>query len=296
MSHGTNVKPTLMVQHDSSHPNQDFAIQQTLGAIEQQGAPILAILPGAETGVELSDRLAARYGTRNNGEENTEARRNKYIMQETIRNKGVRAIQQKLCRSEEEVRSFYSSLQGSSPKCVVKPNESAGTDSVYLCSNEEDSVGAFLHIHGHINGLGQMNDGALVQEFLQGTEFVIDGVSRDGVYKVIAIWQYDKRSVNGANFVYFGMRLRDGGGSDPEIQALLDYAKSVVKALKIFQGPSHMEVMSCRDAQGKVQPCLVEVGSRCHGGEGSWLPVAMECIGYSQLDATLNWYHHMALI
>jgi len=37
-------------------------------------------------------------------------------------------------------------------------------------------------------------------------------------------------------------------------------------------------------------PCLVEVGSRCHGGEGTWLPVVQECIGYSQLDATLNCY------
>ena len=37
-------------------------------------------------------------------------------------------------------------------------------------------------------------------------------------------------------------------------------------------------------------PCLVEVGSRCHGGEGTWLPVVKDCIGYSQLDATLNCY------
>ena len=44
-----------------------------------------------------------------------------------------------------------------------------------------------------LNGLGQLNDGALCQEFLSGTEFVVDGVSRDGVYKITAIWEYDKR-------------------------------------------------------------------------------------------------------
>jgi len=43
---------------------------------------------------------------------------------------------------------------------------------------------AFNSINGHANGLGHTNDGALCQEFLSGTEFVIDGVSRDGVYKV----------------------------------------------------------------------------------------------------------------
>ena len=42
--------------------------------------PIIAVLPGAETGVELADVLAARLGTRSNGEELTVARRNKYLM------------------------------------------------------------------------------------------------------------------------------------------------------------------------------------------------------------------------
>jgi hypothetical protein len=37
-------------------------------------------------------------------------------------------------------------------------------------------------------------------------------------------------------------------------------------------------------------PCLVEVGTRCHGGEATWAPVAQECIGYTQIEATLNCY------
>lgn len=45
---------------------------------------MIAILPGAETGVDLADKLAARLGTRNNGEEFTEARRNKYLMGEQV--------------------------------------------------------------------------------------------------------------------------------------------------------------------------------------------------------------------
>jgi hypothetical protein len=77
------------------------------------------------------------------------------------------------------------------PICVVKPNESAGTDSVFLCRGKGDTESVvqealigFRTIHGQLNGLGQVNDGALVQEFLSGTEYVLDGVCRDGVYKV----------------------------------------------------------------------------------------------------------------
>jgi len=46
-----------------------------------------------------------------------------------------------------------------------------------------------------------------------------------------------------------------------------------------------MEIMYCSDG-----PCLVEVGSRCQGGEGTWLPIAKECIGYTQVEMTLDCY------
>ena len=99
-------------------------------------------------------------------------RRNKYLMQEAIRAKGIRAVGQKLCRTEQEVSEFLKSLP--SPICVVKPNESAGTDSVFLCRGKSGKEGdfdsvlkealvGFNAIHGKHNGLGQINDGALVQ-------------------------------------------------------------------------------------------------------------------------------------
>lgn len=62
------------------------------------------------------------------------------------------------------------------------------------------------------------------------------------------------------------------------------FARQAVEALEIEQGPSHMEIIY-NDMSG---PCLVEVGSRCHGGEGTWLPVAQECIGYTQVSVLLD--------
>lgn len=196
-------------------------------------------------------------------------------MQEMVRSAGVRAIMQQLCRSREQVVSFFNSLPPASPgrgRCVVKPNSSAGTDSVYLCSTQDEALTAFEAIHSHVNGLGHVNDGALCQEFLHGTEYVLDGVCRDGelsllttsrcdltlvsltgVYKVIAIWKYDKRSVNDANFVYFGMRLCDSSGKAE--QTMIAYAERVVLALGILHGPSHMEIMF----DSALGPCLVEV-------------------------------------
>jgi hypothetical protein len=54
-----------------------------------------------------------------------------------------------------------------------------------------------------------------------------------------------------------------------------------------------MEVMWCgadpTTGQGGY-PCLVEVGSRCHGGEGTWIPVAQECVGFTQVSVTVDVY------
>lgn len=57
---------------------------------------------------------------------------------------------------------------------------------------------------------------------------------------------------------------------------------------------NHMEVMvnTYTDDNGQIvyDPCLVEVGARCHGGEGTWLPVALECVGYNQVIITVDAY------
>ena len=45
---------------------------------------VLAVIPGAETGVELADQLSHRLGVRSNGEEGSMARRNKYLMGEKV--------------------------------------------------------------------------------------------------------------------------------------------------------------------------------------------------------------------
>ena len=35
---------------------------------------------------------------------------------------------------------------------------------------------------------------------------------------------------------------------------------------------------------------LVEVGARCHGGDGLWLPLADECFGRNQAQCAIDSY------
>ena len=234
---------------------EEKAVNKLVAEVEQvvkqlgAGFVLEAVITGSETGVLLTDKLSNRLGCKTNGEALSLARRNKALMQDVIREAEIRAIQQKLAHNVEEVRKFYNGL-GESAKCVVKPNMSAANESVVLCSSLKEAIDAFRLITGKRDLFGNANQGVLCQEFLEGSEYVVDGVSRDGEFKVVAIWEYEKGRYNGGSFVYFGMKLVDPNSK--VAISVMRYAASVVSALSIKYGPSHMEIIV------DSSPCLVE--------------------------------------
>jgi biotin carboxylase len=264
-------------------PYED-AILSLIDEITSTGFPVHAVIPGAETGVELADQLSEKMGLTTNGTRLSEARRDKYIMGETIRNAGLRAVRQLKASVWFDIENFISEWNPNPFRVIVKPVDSAGSDDVTLCQSIEDVQKAFGNIMGKINGLGIVNEAVLVQEYLQGKEYVVDAVSKDGVHKICAIWVYDRRPANGAGFVCFGQRMLTMG-DDPCLPALVDYQLKVITALGIRNGPTHGEVKWFND-----EPVLVEVGSRCHGGDGLWVKIADECMGYNQAQLTCDVY------
>lgn len=253
------------------------------------GYDIVACVAGAECGVEVGEALAEALGLRGNGTELSAARRNKYLMGERVRECGLRAVKQMKgsASSWDEIEAFLDKEAPVPFRMVVKPLDSCGSDGVYKCHTKEEVKEACAAIVGHCNATGSFNSEVLVQEYLSGTEYVVDSVSRDGNHKVVAVWEYDKRAVNGAPFVYFGMRLMDS--QDATAQELINYMAAkggVLDALGFKNGPGHAEVKM--EANG---PCLVEVGARCHGWSGTWLSLVTECLGpQNQVQATLDAY------
>mmetsp|Transcript_15237 Transcript_15237/g.34244 ORF Transcript_15237/g.34244 Transcript_15237/m.34244 type:complete len:540 (-) Transcript_15237:2177-3796(-) len=266
--------------------DEDVAFQSVMDQISKVNIPITAVLAGAETGVELADQLSEAMGLRTNGTALSEARRNKYVMGETVRKAGLRAVKQVLASEWAVVEAFLS--EWPSPfKAIVKPMDSAGSDGVTLCLSKEDVEVAFHLLIGKINGLGMVNSSILVQEYLEGQEYVIDMVSRDGEHKVAGIWLYDRRPVNGAGFVCFGQQLLLVDAEN--VREIIEYQKKVVDALGIRNGPTHGEVKWC-----KGEPVLVEVGARCHGAEGVWQVIAEAVYGYNQVQCAIDAYFNAA--
>jgi biotin carboxylase len=127
--------------------------------------------------------LSEKLGLLSNGT-HIPQRRDKKIQQELVKAAGLRSVRQAGGKTVNDVEDF---LRTEPYPIVVKPVESAGSDGVKLCHTLEEATQHFdLLMHsqrkvGHRDGAA-----VLCQEFLKGTEYVVDTVSRDGVHKVVS--------------------------------------------------------------------------------------------------------------
>jgi len=276
------LKSLCVIIHNDKVDDEDEATLQELKLIEEKGdVNITCIIPGSETGVLLAERLAFKFGTPTNPPKLALARRNKYLMGETVRKAGIRAVKQIMANCWLQVEEFISDFSPYPFRVVAKPNFGAGSDDVFLCKSKDELKKAFITINGKVNSLGIVNDGALVQEFLEGTEYAIDTMTRDGYHKVVAMWSYDKQPANGRFNILFGIKpLAVCGAIQHQLR---DYVLAVMDALEIRNGPAHAEVIMT-----KTGPCLVEIGCRCHGGYAYWYDVAKEFAGQDQLNAVID--------
>jgi len=284
---------------DGSRVRSAAELDEVVAKIAATGLTPRCVVAASELGVEFADQLAMHMGLPNNGTALSDCRRDKFAMGERVRAAGVRAVKQRLCSTWEEAHAFLlecgvpdadtaaehaldRALEGPAAsgalRMVIKPARSGGSDDVFLCSHMAEFREKFHHIIGKKNKLNALNTAVLLQEYLQGVEFVIDTVSRDGHHKLAGCWNYMKGSVNGAAFVYFGMRLIDG--ANPVAQEVFEYTKKVLDALEIKNWCGHAEVMY----HPQTGPCLVEIGSRPHGGEGIFIDGARAVCGHSQID------------
>ncbi|MFJ5265772.1 ATP-grasp domain-containing protein [Streptomyces sp. NPDC088387] len=235
-----------------------------------------AVICGGESGVEFADLLAARLGLPGNSTRLSAARRDKHLMIETVRAAGLRAARQLRATDPGELAAWHREIGG---RVVVKPLRGAGSHGVSFCDTPEESAAALAALAGVDDVFSRPNEGAVAQEYLPGTEYMVNTVSRDGVHHVCEVWRTGRVSANGIVDLCDSLSLIDSGSR--VVAPLRAYGFKVLDALGIRQGPAHLEIRMTPDG-----PCLVEVGARIAGGN---IPATAGLgIGASQLDWTVE--------
>jgi biotin carboxylase len=235
-----------------------------------------AVLPGAESGVVIAERLAAKLSLPGNDPSYSNSHRDKYEMHNRLKQAGLRGVDHYLARDFD---GLFSWAQRGYWPIVLKPPASTCTDSVIFCQNPSELKHAFRRIYDSVNQLGSRNDAVLAQRFLSGQEYFIDGISGNGRHAITEIWRTDKIRVSGASFISDRSVLFDP--TEPEMMPIVEYVHRVLDALGVCYGAHHTQLMVTDEG-----PTLIECASRLSGGLNR--PAANYAVGISILDLVAN--------
>jgi biotin carboxylase len=243
----------------------------------------LAVIAGAESGVELADRLAAALTPQvSNVPALTRARRHKGLMQEALARAGLPVIRTLNTASAAEVMGWLADQNLTDAPLILKPAASAGSDNVHHIPPGGDWQTPFdLILSSRTKLRAEANETVIVQEQVFGTEFAVDTVSAAGEHVLAHLIRYNKTSAGDRMTVFDHTEFLP---FDPERYGeLLAYVRQALDAVGIRWGAAHSEVMLTPDG-----PRLIEVGARTCGGPV--LGFSRIATGSSQLERVVEAY------
>ena len=241
---------------------------------------IRAVFPGSEYGVRLADRIVKALGLRGNDPDTTYLRCNKAGMYEALGKAGIRRIESAEVSDEDDIRRFWK--ENNLEKCVMKFAESAATVGLKICDSPEEAIEHYRKMKETVNGLGKKGDRILIQEFIGGTEYIVDTLSCDGKHMITDIWVYAKiRSDDGTLAYDYAKLVKD---LEPGHTDMIQYTYRVLDAVQMRWGICHNEIKI--DKKG---PVLIEVNARPLGL--AMTPQYLdEALGYHLTDLALDVY------
>lgn len=238
-------------------------------------------IPGSEPGVELAELISAKLDlSMRNDFETSQYRRNKFFMQERIKECGLKSIAQFKTNSIDKAL-IWASKWGKWP-LVIKPLKSAGGDKVKICSSNEEIISGFKEIiNNKPNMLGELDNEILIQEYIEAPEFAINTVQFEGESYLCEIVQFHKLFIGGGRKIYDYASLIPFDKCNTK---LVDYSFKVAKSLDIKFGPMHAEIFDSKEG-----PVLIEAAARLMGAN---VPINLmnECLSHPQAYMTVLQY------
>lgn len=210
------------------------------------------VLHGCEQGVALSEALSSALGLPGNPAITTPWRRDKWHMQNALAEAGVASITQYLIDTPAELPYLPVHYP-----VVIKPLGDGSSINVFNCENLAGAQALVASTLQRPDSMGTKIHQMLVQERLQGTEFIVNTVSCRGLHHITDTWRYQKRYLPNGGIIATQVRLIHPY-SIPDVIA---YTRQALTALHINHGAAHSEVMA-----SSKHITLIESGARLMGG------------------------------
>ncbi|MBR0372272.1 MAG: ATP-grasp domain-containing protein [Methanobrevibacter sp.] len=204
--------------------------EDTLEMVKQYD-PLL-IIPGTEEGVILATKLSNDLNLLCNPIENLDAMTLKNEMQKRLAENNLRYIKGQTVSTIDEAIDFYE-REGLN-EVVIKPLYSAGSVGVRICLNKDEMIKAVREVLEQRGYYGNEFDEVLIQERIDGMEYVVNTVSCDGIHRLTTIWKYHKVKTEEGGIVYdYDEIIADLGLGESQ---LVEYAYDVADAMGLNMG------------------------------------------------------------
>lgn len=176
---------------------------------------------------------------------------NKEMMREFSEKNGFPYTPYKQCANLDEAKSFFNSLK--SGKMIIKPLDSNSSRGVYTVTSEQELDDYFNESLSYSRSVKAV----LCEEFIDGTEFTIDGVVINGKHYCLAISEKDhyKHHPNIACELYFSNH-----NDKFDYEKLMKLNNAYVEATKLPFGFTHAEYKFNGE-----EFILIEIGARGGG-------------------------------
>jgi hypothetical protein len=223
-------------------------------------AAIDGILAVGDRPTVIAALVARRLGLRFHTPAGAVAARNKLQMRKLLRRAGL-------------ITPWFHPIHSSSPAetmtypCVIKPLDLSGSRGVIRADDDSSYAAACARAAAIVksarrDGGGATFNGAatlLVEGFIAGREFAVEGVMSDGVLQTLGI--FAKPDPLDGPFFEETIYLTPPSLADADQRAIVETVAAAAVALELVNGPVHAE---CRITDGGV--FVLEVAARPIGG------------------------------
>jgi biotin carboxylase len=224
-------------------------VAEAIGSLD---GPVSAVIATSEPSVAFADELAAQLGLPGNPTHTSAARRNKVAMRGHAVDTGVPIPRFQLATVEQ----IPAAVNAIGYPAILKQPTGAGAYGVHLLSDDED-LAALTQLESR-DLFGAPVDAWLVEEYVRGREFAVNGFSHSGSHEVLDVWEYRQPGTADYDQPYWD--VVQVHPSDPDFELARDFVLTTLKTYEVRLGPSHTEIK-----MGPDGPVLIEIASRLPG-------------------------------
>ena len=183
--------------------------------------------------------------------ESTKLYKNKFLMREFCHEHGVLSPQYRCCTKQEDALDFFNSIN---KKCIIKPLDNSASRGVFSVNNVDEIKN---HFDECIGASSAANPAIIIEEYVTGTEFTIDGLMTSKGHRCLAISEKKHYAYN-ENVAY--QLLFDNRNDKFDYDQLRRVNDHLVNLTNIPFGLTHAEY---KYSDGMF--CLIEIQARGGG-------------------------------